>query len=305
MIMSLSDDRRSPTRRGEPGSAGDTQLIERWVRSRDPEAREALFERFLPLARSLVRRYDNPHEPREDLMQVAAIGLLGAIDRFDSSRGSEFRSYAVPTILGELRRHFRNTGWSAHVPRRAQELALMVERARYTLTEVTGRSPSPVQIAESLEIDLADVMLGLDAGIAHFSSSMDAPIAGSEAEDKYPLHEMIGHHDDAYALVDVKLSLAAVLPQLPWHERAALTLRVQHGLKQTEIAQRIGCSQMQVSRLLRSGAQRAHAAMDPPPAVGGKSLRPCEEPKARAEKLFGGGSSGQVTRTLSYQGRNL
>lgn len=265
--MSLTDDRRLPTRRGGPGTAGDIQLIERWVRTRDPDAREALLEQFLPLARTLVRRYDSPHESREDLMQVAAIGLLGAIDRFDPSCGSEFRSYAVPTILGELRHHFRKAGWSAHVPRRAQELALTVERARCTLVEVTGRPPSPAQIAEFLEIDVADVLLGIDAGIAHFSSSMDAPVASSDAEDKYALHEMVGDRDDAYALVDVKLSLAAVIPQLPWHERTALTLRIQHGLKQSEIAHRIGCSQMQVSRLLRSGAQRAHAAMDPTPII--------------------------------------
>jgi RNA polymerase sigma-B factor len=189
--------------------------------------------------------------------------------RFDPDCGSEFRSYAVPTILGELRHHFRNTGWSAHVPRRAQELALTVDRARRALSEQTGRTPSPAQIADFLDIDLADVRLGMDAGVAHFSSSMDALIAGSDGEETLVLHEMIGDRDDAYALVDAKLSLAAVIPQLPWRERTALTLRIQHGLKQSEIAHQIGCSQMQVSRLLSSSAQRAHAAMDPTPAVRG------------------------------------
>jgi RNA polymerase sigma-B factor len=268
MSMSLTNHRRAPSRPSRPEHAADKQLVDRWVRTRDPDAREALFQRFLPLSRTLVRRYDSPHESREDLLQVAAIGLLGAIDRFDPSHGSQFRSYAVPTILGELRRHFRNTGWSAHVPRGAQERALTVDMATRALTEITGQHPNPPQIAEFLAIDLADVLLGIDAGVAHFSSSMDAPIASSDAEDRYGLHDLVGDRDDAYALVDAKLSLAAVIPELPWHERTALTLRIQHGLKQSEIAQRIGCSQMQVSRLLRSAARRAHAAMDPAPDVG-------------------------------------
>jgi RNA polymerase sigma-B factor len=264
--MSLTNHRGAPSRLSEPGSVADTHLVERWVETRDLDARNALFQRFLPLARALVRRYESPHEPREDLMQVAAIGLLGAIDRFDPSHGSQFRSYAVPTILGELRRHFRNTGWSAHVPRGAQELALTVDRATRKLTETTGHPPAAPQVAEYLEIDLADVLLGIDAGTAHFSSSMDARIASSDPDGAYALHELLGDRDDGYALVDVKLSLAAVIPELPWPERTALTLRIQHGLKQSEIAQRIGCSQMQVSRLLRSAAQRAYAAMDPAPA---------------------------------------
>jgi RNA polymerase sigma-B factor len=123
-------------------------------------------------------------------------------------------------------------------------------------------------VAGFVEIDLADVLVGIDAGAAHFSSSMDAPVASADAEGTYALHEMLGDRDDAHALVDAKLSLAAVIPELSWQERTALTLRIQHGLKQSDIAQRIGCSQMQVSRLLRSAGQRAHAAMDPAPAVG-------------------------------------
>jgi RNA polymerase sigma-B factor len=266
MIMSLSNARCSPTR-GGPGTTADTRLIERWVETRDPEAREAVFEQFLPLARALVRRYDSPHESSEDLMQVAAIGLLGAIDRFDPDRGDQFRSYAVPTILGELKRHFRNTGWAVHVPRGAQELAQTVERAGREITDTTGRPASPAQIAEFLKIDLADVLEGMDAGVAHFSSSMDAPTGGGDTDVTYALHETVGDRDGGYALVEAKLSLEAVIPRLPWRERTALTLRTQHGLRQTEIAQRIGCSQMQVSRLLRSAAERAHVAMNPTPAA--------------------------------------
>ncbi len=265
--MSLSNDRRSPARHRGSRRTADTELIERWVRTRDPDARDAVFERFLPLASALVRRYDGPHESREDLMQVAAIGLLGAIDRFDPDRGGQFRSFAVPTILGELKRHFRNTGWAVHVPRGAQELAQTVERARRELTDRNGRAASPAQIAQFLEMNLADVVRGMATGTAHFSQSMDAPTAGADADVTYALHEMIGDRDGGYALVDVKLSLEAVIPRLPWGERTALTLRIQHGLKQSEIAQRIGCSQMQVSRLLRSAEQRAHAAMNPTPTV--------------------------------------
>jgi RNA polymerase sigma-B factor len=168
--MSLSNDRRPPTRHRGPGSAADTQLIERWVRTRDPDARDAVFEQLLPLASALPRRYDGPHESREDLMQVAAIGLLGAIDRFDPDRGDQFWSFAVPTILGELKRHFRNTGWAVHAPRGAQELAQRVERARRELTERNGRPASPAQVAEFLEMGLADVLRRMDAGTAHFQN---------------------------------------------------------------------------------------------------------------------------------------
>ena len=230
----------------------------------DRQSREELFEQFAPMARRLAGRYHSPHEPLEDLVQVAYVGLLGAIDRFDPDRGIQFRSFAIPTIIGELKRHFRNTGWAAHVPRGAQELALRVDRAAHEIRDRTGRTPGPAELAQYLDVDLEDVLTGLDAGTAHFSTSLDAPPAGSGAEEPQPLGDMFGSNDDGYALVDAKLSLAAALPQLPHPERVALSLRMGDELKQTEIAARMGCSQMQVSRLLRSAAKHARELSDPP-----------------------------------------
>jgi len=229
----------------------------------DPESREQLFEQFAPMARRLAGRYQSPHEPLEDLVQVAYIGLLGAIDRFDPDRGIQFRSFAIPTIIGELKRHFRNTGWAAHVPRGAQELALRVDRAAHEIRDRTGRTPGPAELARYLDVKLEDVLIGLDAGTAHFSTSLDAPPASSGGEEPQPLGEMFGSEDDGYSLVETKLSLEAAIPRLPHLERVALSLRMQHGLKQTEIAERMGCSQMQVSRLLRGAAAHARELTDP------------------------------------------
>jgi RNA polymerase sigma-B factor len=227
------------------------------------QARDELFEQFAPMARRLAGRYHSPHEPLEDLIQVAYVGLLGAIDRFDPDRGIQFRSFAIPTIIGELKRHFRNTGWAAHVPRGAQELALRVDRAAHEIRDRTGRTPGPAELARYLDVDLDDVLVGLDAGTAHFSTSLDAPPSGSGAEEPQPLGEMFGSDDDGYSLVDAKLSLEAAIPRLPHLERVALSLRMRYALKQTEIAERMGCSQMQVSRLLRSAAAHARELTDP------------------------------------------
>jgi RNA polymerase sigma-B factor len=232
--------------------------------SNEAREREQLFEQFAPMARRLAGRYHSPHEPLEDLVQVAYLGLLGAIDRFDPDRGIQFRSFAIPTIIGELKRHFRNTGWAAHVPRGAQELALRVDRAAHEIRDRTGRTPGPAELARYMDVNLEDVLIGLDAGTAHFSTSLDAPPAGSGAEEPQPLGEMFGSEDDGYGLVDAKLSLEAAIPRLPHLERVALSLRMHHSLKQTEIAERMGCSQMQVSRLLRSAAAHARELTDPP-----------------------------------------
>jgi RNA polymerase sigma-B factor len=231
------------------------RLLWRWQAERDPHARDVLFERFLPLARRLAGRYYNPHEPLEDLVQVAGVALLGAIDRFDPDRGLPFQAFAIPTIIGELKRYFRDTGWTAHVPRGAKDLALRVDVAVRELTDSGGRPPGPAQIAEYLEIDLADVLAGLDAGTAHFSTSLDAPATTSDVPEPQSLGERFGRREDGYDLVDAKLSLAAAIPLLPHLERTVLLLRIERNLKQSEIAREIGCSQMQVSRLLRSAAE--------------------------------------------------
>jgi RNA polymerase sigma-B factor len=230
----------------------------------DLEAREELFKRFLPLARKLAARYSNPHEPIEDLVQVASVGLLGAIDRFDPDRGVRFPAFAIPTILGELKRYFRNTGWSAHVPRGAQEMALRVDRGIRAIEARSGHHPSVSELAQYLELPYEDVLIGLDAGTAHYSVSLDAPLSmGDDEEQPDTLGDSMGDVDESYGLVEASMSLSAALGRLPHLERQALTLRLKQDLKQTEIARELGCSQMQVSRLLRRAAARLHDMTDP------------------------------------------
>jgi RNA polymerase sigma-B factor len=258
----------APDRSRRPGlelaGAQVDELARRWHDDGDQNARDELAQLFMPLASRLAKRYRNPYEPIEDLTQVACVGLLGAIDRFDPSRGIEFRSFAIPTILGELKRHFRNTGWTAHVPRGAQDLALRVDRAARDITDRTGRPPSPDAIAAFLEIDLDDVLVGIDAATAHFSLSLDAPTGGSDSSEPRVLGDDLGNADDRFDLVDAKLSMAVAISRLPHRERTALQLRLEQDLKQSEIGARMGCSQMQVSRLLRQAASRVRELTDPP-----------------------------------------
>ncbi len=244
-------------------TADVNELITQWRVHGDVAAREILFERFLPLARKLAGRYTNPHEPLEDLVQVASLGLLGAIDRFDPDRGVRFAAFAVPTILGELKRYFRNTGWSAHVPRGAQEMAMRVDRATRQLSAQTGRAPRVEELAQYLEIPVEDVIAGLDAGSAHYSVSLDAPASGADVDEPESLGDSMGEVDERYGLVETSVALNAALARLPYLERRALTLRLESDMKQTEIAAELGCSQMQVSRLLRRAAGKLRDLTDP------------------------------------------
>jgi RNA polymerase sigma-B factor len=218
-------------------------------------ARDELARRFLPLARKLAARYTNPNEPLEDLVQVASLGLLRAIDRYSPERGTPFHGFAIPTILGELKRHFRDTGWSVHVPRDAKELALRVDRASREMTERLGRSPQVDELAQFLELSVEAVLGALEAVNAHFGASLDAPAGGSDS-DGAPLVELLGSEDGRLALADTALDLAAGIRRLPYLERRALSLRFSEDLKQIEIAERLGCSQMQVSRLLARATRR-------------------------------------------------
>jgi RNA polymerase sigma-B factor len=218
-------------------------------------SRDELARRYLPLARKLASRYINPPEPLEDLVQVASLGLLRAIDRYSPERGAPFHAFAVPTILGELKRHFRDTGWSVHVPRDAKEMALRVDRASREMTERLGRSPQVDELAQFLELGVEQVLGALEAGDAHFGASLDAPAAGADG-DAAPLVEVLGTDDDRFALAETTLDLATGIRGLPHLERQALTLRFGEDLKQTEIAERLGCSQMQVSRLLSRATKR-------------------------------------------------
>lgn len=239
------------------------ELVRRWRTQHDRRARDRIFEQYYPLACRLAGRYRNPYEPREDLVQVAAAGLLCAVDRFDPDRGVAFPAFAIPTILGELKRHFRNTGWSAHVPRGAQELSRRVEQAMNELTGHVGRSPTVHQLALYMEIDVEDVLVGLHAGAAHYSVSLDAPAPGTNHDDPQSLGDSLAAGEDGYGLVETKLSVAEAMRHLPHSERLALDMRIQEDLKQSEIAQRMECSQMQVSRLLSRAVARLRALTDP------------------------------------------
>jgi RNA polymerase sigma-B factor len=242
--------------------ADTTNLLERWRTTRDRRARDELFTRFLPLARRLARRYSQSGAGVEDVLQVAGLGLLNALERFEPERGISFTTFAVPTILGEIKRHFRDSGWAAHVPRHAQELALKVESGSRRLSAGLGRSPRVSEIAQYLEISTEEVLDGLTAGGAHFSTSLDVPARSSDEDGDLTLGDTLGAEDDAYALVDTTLSLAAAMPRLPFRQRQALALRLNENLVQSEIAERMGCSQMQISRLLRDAATQLRAMMD-------------------------------------------
>jgi RNA polymerase sigma-B factor len=256
----MSPEKMSADAKPLPSASRDRHvdaLFHRWHDHGDRQARDELIARFMPLARKLASRYRNPHEAFDDLVQVAVIGLIGAVDRFDPNHGAAFSSFAVPTILGELKRHFRGTAWSVHVPRRAQELSLRVDQASRALAARHGRSPSVQQLAQYLELDVEDVIAGLDATTAHYAASLDAPAAPTQDDaTREPLGETMGYEDDRLDLVDTAVSLSSAIRLLPVRERQALDLRVNHQLKQVEIAARLGCSQMQVSRLLKRAATR-------------------------------------------------
>src|SRR5437660_11140996 len=160
------------------------ELFVRWQQHQDQRAREELVDRFLPLARKLARRYAGAREPLDDLVQVASLGLVKAVDRFDSSRGTAFSSFAVPTILGELKRYFRDLGWAVHVPRGAQEQAMKVEEAQHRLNSKTGRSPTVQELAEYLELSIEEVIEALETSRAHHASSLDAPYDDGEGDPR-------------------------------------------------------------------------------------------------------------------------
>jgi RNA polymerase sigma-B factor len=238
------------------------ELFRRWCKSNDRRARDVLIERFMPLARKLAHRYRGAHEPYEDLLQVASLGLVKAVDRFEPDRGTAFSSFAVPTILGELKRYFRDLGWSVHVPRGAQERALKVEEAEQKLTSQHGRPPSVPDLAGYLEMSIEEVLDALETAGAHHAVSLDAPHSDEDGEST-TLAASFGQCDERYELIEDGLTISTVARELPMNEREVLELRFVEDLTQTQIAERIGVSQMQVSRILRHALSRmselAHA----------------------------------------------
>ncbi len=235
-------------------TVGSDELFVRWANNRDVPARDALIERFLPLARKLARRYSGSSEPYEDLVQVASLGLVKAVERFDPGRGFAFTSFAVPTIVGELKRYFRDAGWALHVDRSAQERARKISEARRVVSSRQGRSPTVPELAEYLECSEEEILDGLQAAEAYDTVSLDAPSRGdTEAGRRL---DTLGGEDERLGLIDDQATVFAAAQRLPERERRILYLRFGEDLTQAEIADRVGVSQMQVSRLLRKSVKR-------------------------------------------------
>ena len=234
-------------------------LLIRYHREGDLAAREELVKRCLPLARGLAGRYTYTDEPFDDLLQVASLGLIKAIDRFDPDRGAKFSSYAAPTILGELKRHFRDKGWALHVPRDLQERTLVVSRATEVLSRRLGRSPKPREVASAVGCSVEEVLEAQQAAASYEAASLDAPTARDD-DGAAPLVELLGGEDAGYDLVAERDAIASGWNELPDVECSVLELRFMHGLNQREIGERIGYSQMHVSRLLRRALSRLETA---------------------------------------------
>jgi RNA polymerase sigma-B factor len=236
----------------------EDRLLRRYAESHDPELKAELSERFLPLARSLALRYRGTSEQLDDLFQVASLGLVKALDGFDPARGENFVAYAAPTILGELRRHFRDRVSDVRIPRGLQERAMAVSGAIRELSEEGGKTPTVSAIASRLELSEDEVSEALQADEARHTLSLDAP-AGRADPDTASLGESVGEGEPGYERVEAKL--AAAEAPLDERERTVLMLRFEADLTQYEIGRRVGVSQMQVSRIMRKALRKLLAAV--------------------------------------------
>jgi len=231
--------------------AADRVHVERARREGTPAARAAAVGAFLPLVRSLARRYQRGEEPLEDLEQVASMGLLKAIDGFDLERGTAFASFAVPTIVGELRRHFRDKGWTIRVPRELQELTLKVNKEQESASSELGRPPTPAELAARLGVPVERVLEAREAAHAMRPVSLDRPALPDGEDDGDTLIDRFGSVDAGYRRAEDAVTVDDLLRRLPDRERTVIELRFHEDLTQSEIGDRIGISQMHVSRLLR------------------------------------------------------
>jgi RNA polymerase sigma-B factor len=225
-------------------------LIREYQTTRDPRLREQLVTRYLPLARSLARRFASGGEPLEDLEQVAALALVKAVDGFDAERGTAFSSYAVPSIAGAIKRHFRDHGWSVRVPRELQERAMRVHQLENELSSALGEAPTVAELAEATALGAEDVLEARAAYRALHASSLDAPTQDADG-DAPSLVETIGGEDDGYSTVLDRSTLDSLLGGLDERDRAIVELYFREELTQSEIGERLGYSQMHISRLLR------------------------------------------------------
>jgi RNA polymerase sigma-B factor len=237
-----------------PGRAqADATLLSRY-RGGDAAARADVVERFLPLARQLARRYARGNEPLDDLFQVASVGLLKAIDRYDPARGYAFSTFAVPTIVGELKRYFRDTGWAVHVPRPIQDRIVQINRMMAQLSRELGRSATSAEIAASLGCGLEEVVEAMEASTAFDAVSLETPRGGDDDTGSYA--ETVGADDEGYELVEYAATIAPAMNAMSPRDRLILKLRFEEDLTQSEIADRLGISQMHVSRIIRRSLTR-------------------------------------------------
>ncbi|WP_229068783.1 RNA polymerase sigma factor SigF [Actinoplanes sp. DH11] len=225
---------------------------------RRAQLRGRAIEAWLPLARHLANRYANRGEPRDDLHQVAVMGLIKATDRFEADRGVDFAGFAIPTIVGELKRHFRDKTWSVRVPRRLQELRLAITGANNTLSHTLGRSPTVADIAEHLGISEDEVVEGLEGARAYNSTSLSTPISEGGTE----LGETLGGEDDGYTQAETRVTLGPALASLDEREQKIITLRFYGNQTQAQIAEQVGISQMHVSRLLTRALAKLRGQLD-------------------------------------------
>jgi RNA polymerase sigma-B factor len=239
--------------------AEEQELLSRYHETGDLAARRELVERFLPFARDLALRYSYTDEPVDDLVQVACLGLLKAIDRFEPDRGTRFTSYAAPTILGELKRHFRDRGWALHVPRDLQERALKAVRESEALAKRLGRSPSVREVARAVGCSSEELLEAYEVASSYEATSLDAP-ATRDSDDGASLVDFVGSDDDGFEAVADGQALAEAWRELRPQERRVLELRFVRSMTQREIGEAIGFSQMHVSRLLRRAISQLEKA---------------------------------------------
>ena len=255
----------------------DRRLLIRLHRHGDAAAREALVERFLPLARQLARRYQHGGEQLDDLVQVASLGLLKAIDRFDPARETAFSSFAVPTILGELKRHFRDKGWSVRVPRDLQELTVRVDRVTEQLAREQGRAPTLAEVAERTGHSEEQVLEAREAAGAYRAVSLDRPRDDDEEGDS-SVGAAMGTEDPGFGVAEDAATVQRLMRVLSEREREVLRLRFAEDLTQSEIGVRVGVSQMHVSRLIRQAIAQLRAEADDEQGPPRGALRPARPP---------------------------
>jgi RNA polymerase sigma-B factor len=255
---------RTSSRWGDAQRQRERELIDVLASTPDDDpahrrARDELVTLHLPLVQFLARRFRDRGEPLDDLVQVGTIGLIKAVDRFDPERGVEFATYATPTIVGEIKRHFRDKGWAIRVPRRLQELRLSIGSATAELSQSSGRTPTVAEIAAHLGVSEDDVIEGLEGAQAYATSSLDSPIGGDA--DAPMLADRLGDEDPGLESIEYRESLRPLLAALPSRERRILALRFFHGMTQSEIAEEVGVSQMHVSRLLAKSLATLRAGL--------------------------------------------